>query len=673
MGKKKLWIILALLIVLPVFLFVPARAADGQLLSNARFDEAGIPDEWSVRSYLKDGYTVAVGDGVVTLSSDQPNDLRLIQTVSVEEESVYLLTGEIMTHGVRDGRGASLSIDNYIIDGSYIYSDSIMGSADWTPVTMVFRTGQGQDQINVALRLGGYSASSAGTAAFRNICLEKGSADMAGIKSLNNTAASASESKSEEMTEMRKLQLKSYLHLFVVIAVVAAVFLLFGVYRNRDELGSIPIPEDRFWKYFALVVIAGCVLRSVLCSAWKGHDSDMSCWMGWGNYIAQHGTATFYTAPGHEWYDYPPGYMLVLGVISRLLSVFHITGSSGAAVFAYMIPAFAADILSAVLVILCARKNGFSRGWQLLLGTVVIFNPAAVMLSGAWGQIDSILTLFLVLAFVEFTNDRRIFAGALYGLAIMIKWQALIYGPVFACAYLLRLRGKRDAAETVGAVVSALAVIFLLSMPFKGAQGIFWVFEKFLKASGGYDYASVEAYNFLALCGGNWAPSGKQIFPGISYKVFGTVSILASVCLSILMLCRSSLKNQRRNGRPEVSPAGLFLCQGFCMFMIYTFGHYMHERYVFPVMLLFLLEFLFTREKRFLLCSLALSVVLFLNEMTAMYVVSDLAASVVRSGKEHQAVTAICSMAETALFIYSAYASIEHVFRAERRGESAGA
>ena len=47
-----------------------------------------------------------------------------------------------------------------------------------------------------------------------------------------------------------------------------------------------------------------------------------------------------------------------------------------------------------------------------------------------------------------------------------------------------------------------------------------------------------------------------------------------------------------------------------------------------------------------------LSAVLFLNEMTAMYVISKLASAVVRGGREHNAVVAACSAMETLSFVY---------------------
>ena len=662
--------ILFLCVILLFALSVSAYAAD-ELLINPELSGEGVPDGWNVISYLSTGYSVAVQDGEVIMTSREENDLRLTQTVEVEENTAYVLKAEVSASNVLGGKGATLSVDNFSIDGCYIYSKSIIGSEDWTEIQLVFRTGEGQTLICAALRLGGYSEMSTGTVRFRNVSLSR-SEDEIGALALsgNETYHEYTVSNDpDQITEMRRYQLKSYLHLFLVAAVFSACVMVFGVYRNRDRIGSIQMTDQDRRKFFILAVMAGFVLRSLLASAWGGHDSDMSCWIGWGNYIAGNGTAEFYTAPGHEWYDYPPGYMLVLGLIARVVSSLRIPSDSGAAVFAYMLPAYIADILSAYLVMRWAGKKDFSNGWRLMLGCLCIFNPAAVMLSGAWGQIDSILTLFLLLSFTELTRGRRISAGALFGLAIMIKWQALIYGPVLAAAYIFHIRSVKDVKNTALGVLAALGVIIAVSLPFKGSQGLFWFVSRFFSAAGGYDYASVEAYNFLALCGGNWKSATAPLIPGISFKTIGTISILLTLAVCIYLQYRESVGLPGRTLKKDDSFL-LFLAAAACMYGIFTFGHYMHERYVFPVMLLLIFVFLFTKDSRFLLCSLLLSAVLFLNEMTAMYVISRLASSVVRGGREHNAVVAACSAMETLSFLYFVSVAWDHMISFERGGEA---
>lgn len=649
-----------------VLLTLPALAA-GELLTNGELAGTGVPKGWEIRSYLTQGYAADAREGVVTLTAYDADDLRLVQRVEIEENTAYILSAELSGENIRGGRGATLSIDNYSLDGCYIYSGNVVGSCDWMKVELPFRTGEGQTVVIAALRLGGYSEMSTGTVRFRNVQLIESGEGVYAQPLIADGTSTARDDTNEEQEEARKIQLKSWLHLFVVLAVIVGTVLLFGFYRNREQLGAIPLTREQGSKYFLLVVLAGLVVRSILASAWGGHDTDMGCWTGWGKYIANVGPSTFYTASGHEWYDYPPGYMLVLGLIARFVNALGIPSGSGAEAFAYMLPAFAADVGIAALLMRCARRSSFSEGWCLLLGGLTVFNPAALFLSGAWGQIDSILTLLLLLAFVSLTEGKRIPGGLFYGLAIMVKWQALIYGPVLAAAYLLGVHSQRDAMETAGAVLSALLVIFLISLPFKGDQSPLWILGRFFHAAGGYDYASIEAYNFQALCGGNWTPASNDLLPGISYRTLGTIAIILAVAFSLYILWQG-----RNTGLPG-DPPSLYIAAAFCMYMIFTFGHYMHERYVFPTIFLLSVAFILTRNEKFLLCSLLLSVVLFLNEMTAMYVISDLASAVVRGGREHQAVVTLCAEAETVSFIIFAWFTAAYVFNDRAKGGPAHA
>ena len=636
-----------------------AAFADGSLLMNADFSAPELPDGWDIVAYEAENYSVYTQNGALVIASAAENDVRLCQMVKVEPDTVYRLSAEISAEGIHGGRGVCLSVDNYTLDGTYAVSAGRTGSFDWTRETLIVRTGAKQSYINFTLRLGFYSETSAGTARFRAAQLVRTNdpEEIASAVSLDQTAQQTVISAGES-DEARAIRLRSYLHLFIVCAIVLACVLLWGFYRNRERFCSLPSDRKTVNRCFLLVVLTGAVFRLMLSLLFGGHDYDMNCWQAWGRDIVQNGTAQFYTAPGHEWYDYPPGYMLVLAGVTWLLDVFHIPAGSGTAVFAYMLPAYAADVGIAVLLMRFARKRGFSESAGLFLGALAVFNPAAVILSGAWGQIDSVLTLLLLLSFSELIEGRRISAGAIYGLAIMTKWQALIYGPVLAAEYILSIRNKDDVLRTVGGVIAALLVIFAVSLPFRGNQSFFWVVGRFLNSAGGYDYASVEAYNFLALCGGNWQSAELSLVPGISYKAFGTAAIVLAVALSIAMqvVSRRREAGETLYARPE----RLLIPAAFCMFMIFTFGHYMHERYVFPVMALLTAAYITTRDKRLLASSMLLSVVLSLNEATAMYVVSNAAASAVRGTQQHQIVIAVCSLFEVLTFLYSARVCLEH-------------
>ena len=628
-----------------------SASAAGELLKNGELAEGmnDLPTDWSVISYVSGEENVSTENGVVTLVNNEENDLRLAQLVKLRENTVYTLSAEIAADGVYAGRGATVCIDNFDMDGCYLYSGAVLGNADFKPVMLSFQTDVGQTMCRVELRLGGYSEMSRGTARFRNVQLFEGAPEGMTVVALNTSehAAAAPRNADTNDTEAHRIFLRSVPHLFLVCTIALAVVLVFGFFRNRERIGEKPMEKKEFRCAMICAVVIGLALRSALCSLWGGHDTDMSCWTGWGNYIAQNGTATFYTAIGHDWYDYPPAYMLVLGLIARLEMLLHIPVGSDTGVFLYMLPAYIADVLIALLLVRTARENGFSDRRCFLLALFVIFNPAAVVLSGAWGQIDSILTLFLLLSFRELLRDRRISAGALFGLAVMIKWQALIYGPVLAAVYIFSLRTFKELRDTLLGILAAFAVIFVCSLPFKGTQDALWIVGRFLHSAGGYDYASVEAYNFLSLLGGNWTATGKGMIGGLTYRTFGLIAIVLAVMLGIWFSYRDSR-------RRDLAASGLYLTASFTMFMIFTFGFYMHERYVFPVIFLLLFAYLREKDPKWLLFSMLLSCVACLNECNAMFVVSDLAAAVVRGSSEHNSLVTICSLAESILFLWFA-------------------
>ena len=127
--KKKTALIL-ILILSAALLPVRASAAD-ELLVNGALEGEGVPDGWEVVSYLGDGFSVSAENGEVVMRSVEPNDLRLGQYVEVEENTTYALTAQVSAENVLGGKGATLSIDNYSVDGSYIYSRNIIGSTEW--------------------------------------------------------------------------------------------------------------------------------------------------------------------------------------------------------------------------------------------------------------------------------------------------------------------------------------------------------------------------------------------------------------------------------------------------------------------------------------------------------------------------------------------------------------
>lgn len=671
MQKKSLSAIVAVLtvavIVVAGFYFRKhGGGATGSTTYDLSSQPGSLPEGWYVSSYENEYQVYGDGDGVVTLISDVADDLRLCKKEKVNEASLYVLTAQIATEDVAGGRGASLSIDNYSLDRSCVYTEGLKGDNDFTETRLFFETKPGQTEVILALRLGGYSEASRGTVRFKDVSLRAGSAEEGRYQLLESWGGSGDEEDDESFRDEEHY--KSFFAVIVWAAVLSGILLLFGVYRNRRLLTGKTLSNKAYWGGFVFIVVVGLLLRLILCALYRGHDSDMGCFIGWGWDIARNGTRQFYWAAGHDWYDYPPGYMLFLGGYSAILNLFNVDTATVLGIFLYMLPAIGADLGLSLLLMSFARRQRINNSGALILGGLVFLNPALLFLTGAWGQIDSILTLLLVVSFLLLLTrkpgslDRnRILSGAVFGLAVMTKWQALIFGPIYAVAHLFLVRwGSREARsdlrDTVLSALSAFAVILLISLPFKGEQGLFWFVERFLTASSHYDYATVEAYNYFAFCGANWKRAGEYLLPNLlTFKQFGAIAICFAVFCGFMTVLRRHQAEKKLGESLDQDRGFLFLAASLTMALIFTFGHYMHERYVVPVLVMLLFAYAFYKDPRLLLVAMLFTVTTFLNEMMAQYVVSNDAMDVIRGGREHNTVLRFWSGVEVLVCLYFGY------------------
>ncbi|MDP3447859.1 MAG: glycosyltransferase family 39 protein [Eubacteriales bacterium] len=657
--------LLAILLFL-CLLSVPALALadDGdqltgeELLYNEDFsvfaESASLPAGWELKAYLNDAGSVSAyllteedASHVIVLTNLAANDARVVQEVTVLPNTVYRLSAEIRTSDVEYGTGASLSIDNYPIDGTYCYSENLFGSDTWREISLYFRTAEEQTKINVALRLGGYGTTAIGTADFRNVSLYECISTDAAIVNLATENGTVSNHSSASEAVSAKTTANDPLFLAVAFTLVlGAAFVWY--YRNQLRFSS-RFEETVGRPQLALMIIllGAFVVRAVLSILFYGHPTDIGCFMAWGNMVAEDGVSSFYTSGVFT--DYPPGYMYICGALSSLCKLLGIPFGSDGMALLFKMPSTFADMATAFLLYHLAKKNNLGEKGALLLAGLYAFTPTLMFVSGGWGQIDSVLALLIALVILLLQQDKRIFAGVLYGLAILLKPQALMFGPILAVAFILdildgREQWKKKLLETVLAVIAALAVLFVLSLPFKGAQGWDWLIKKYADTAGSYHYVSIEAFNFGSLLGWNWK-TADTLIAGIPYHIFGMGMIILSVLFSSVLYFFGRKQNR----------GALYLAAGLAVLLIFTFGHYMHERYMLPALLMILLAYLYYGDRRLLAVFGGLSATSLLNATCAYYVVNHQAAR----AEVYDAITFVGSLATVVLAVYLALISVQ--------------
>lgn len=662
--------LLAILLLLCLILVpVSALAEDGdvvsgeELLYNGDFavhsESASLPAGWELSAYQSDESSVGAavsedenGDVAIALTNLVANDARVCQSVSVLPDTIYRFSAQIQTSEVQGGTGANLSIDNYAVDGTYCYSENLFGSEAWRTVSLYFRTGTEQTSVNVALRLGGYGTTATGTAEYRNISLmEIASTDAAVVDlATENGTISNYSGASDQQTESATADSPLYLSL-VFTAIFAAIFVLYYRRELRYE-GRLLEPVSQPRLGLAIILIGAFVLRLFLSLIFYGHPTDINCFMAWGNMVLS-GTGTFYTSGAFA--DYPPGYMYVCGALAWICRALGIPYGTDAMALLFKMPSTIADLIGTYLIYRIARSQKIGERGALTLAGIFAFCPVLMFVSGAWGQIDSLLALLLLLVIRLLQSDKRILAGAVYGVAILTKPQALMLGPVFAVAFIADIAdAEKDwlkrLLQTVLAVLAAVAALFVLSLPFQGTQNWDWLIQKYVTTAGSYHYASIEAFNFGALIGGNWK-TADMLLLGVPFYIWGNLFIgISVVYASVLYLF----------GRKK-SPGALYLGGALVVMLIFTFGHYMHERYMLPALLLLLVAYVYYRDRRLLVAFGGMSLTALLNATCAMYVVDHTAARATL----YEVITFVGSLSTVLFALYLGYVSFRILVRGD--------
>lgn len=658
MYKLKAVLLAFILLLLPGFALADAPVA----LPNGDFSQVGVADGlplgWYMEAWLSgaDDYAIerttdAAGAPVVRIHNPVENDVRLCQSIPVEGGGLYRLSCDIRTEGVAGGAGANVSVVS-----SLAASAPLFGTADWQRVSLVGRADDGQSELSICIRLGGYGSLSKGAAYFRNFSVEKLDAAPAGAEVSYfgvAVAGSASDAGAHNVNELHG----GAMAVATLLVAVLGAWLYKSYIVRPQESGEGGKPSAS--RQLALVFFLAFALRCVLSLVFYGHSTDINCFMAWANALAEHGPGAFYTSGMFA--DYPPGYMYVLWFTGSLAKGLGLSFGSAGYVLLTKMPAILCDLIAAYMVFHMADRH-FSRRVALALCCAVAFNPVMAFLSGGWGQIDQVLTMLLVLSIWLFSENKLALCGLAYGIAILVKPQALMAGPLLAAAYFFKIKdqGKKAVLSTLWAVLLAVGAILLLSLPFGGGQGSAditllgmtvrgpWVLQKLLGTATSYPYASIEAFNLFALFGGNWQNVDAPFLFSITYGQWGTACILLSVLASIWMY---------NKGRKE--KGSLALCTAFLLAALFTLGQYMHERYLFPVLLLLVISFVYFRDRRLFLCALFFTCTLLLNSLAAFVVVKDTALR----GAEYAFITRLGAGLTVVAFAYFTWVCYELILK----------
>ena len=648
-------ILLFLLPLLIVLLLIPACLAEGEnLLQNADFaelDSEGMPEYWYTDAYYMDaGYTVfgvseedAEHEHIITIQNIAENDARFAQAVEVEPDSLYKFSGYICASGIEDGLGANLSIE-----GIYAFSDPVYDTeGEWEYIEYYGETGPDQDYVVVFARLGGYSGICSGKASFADLSLTKVDsvpgdlvADMWYRESYDSY-----DDDDESGSPLSSIPFSAWL---ILISIVYSSFAFMAIYYYEQRKKLQAETSRKISPYlFSALFFAALGLRMLISYLVEGYMVDVNCFLSWGRTMAEAGPMQFYQVT--NFCDYPPLYTYVLAFNSEISRLLGASPMLQRVIFRF-VPCVC-DLAGCFIVYrILVREHETSGYAPYFFLIAALFNPATMLNSAAWGQMDSVLCLLLLAVSVLAVKGKWKAALPLYVAAVLVKPQALMLGPLGLIFILITyITHKTSRKQILYGILFGLLVLAAGVIPFSIYQNWDWLINLYKHTLESYPYATVNTANLYYILGGNWSGIANDahilapVILGLSCTGYGLwfyfcskakthhliETIISFLFAAAFIVCACVNASWAWTGGIAMAFAFVVVLSpairskdirilpwlgGLLYVLLYVFGVKMHERYIFPALLLFAASWALIRDRRILYILVLFSVTTFINE-----------------------------------------------------------
>lgn len=335
-----------------------------------------------------------------------------------------------------------------------------------------------------------------------------------------------------------------------------------------------------------LFILLGLVVRLLLIPL-PGFNIDVNDWYAWAIRLSDFNFSGFYSK--EVFTDYTPGYLYVLSLLGFLKNLLRIP--EGYFYILLKLPAIISDLIIGAIIYKEVRK--YSKKIAIFSLCAILFNPVIIFNSSVWGQIDSILTVFMLLAVIALKKNKLISSSIFFGLALLVKPQTLALLPLFAFFLINRFR----LSGLFKLLAPGIFIIFILTFPFFPNQTLINFAQHILNTANEYSYTSINAYNFWGVVG-FWIPDNTS-WNNLSYQMWGYL-LMANYWIVIAYLYL----------RKKLSIYAFAALATLAFFFLPTRAH---ERYLYPAIVFLILLTAIYKSKLLLTLTGILSFLHFLN------------------------------------------------------------
>ena len=420
---------------------------------------------------------------------------------------MYRFSGYLWVETMEQGgNGANLAVEDV-----YAFSERVFDTqSQWKYVEWYGETGENQHDLQLGARIGGYGAESQGTAYFDDLSVVKVDTLPDGVVATLLFTYDAGNDSAGDAEDAEPATPKANTLWFLLIAASFALLAAMGVkVMFANEAPTLTNTHAKAQTLaFALAMVAALALRVVLAGKVLGYPVDMGCFSAWSLRMASTGPWGFY-AEGY-FCDYPPGYMLLLWPIGLVLQAVGYAETPLVRLIVKSVPILF-DCVAGLMLFTYAKKR-IPMPAAIFVALLFLFNPAALVNGAAWGQVDSVLALLLMLCAITAMDKRWRVALPLYAVAVLMKPQAILFAPVAGIWLLMSLilAEKKERRAQWRSVWHGLLIALLCAaaivVPFSIRQkDPLWLLSLYQGTIASYDYATLNTANLLYLLGGNWS------------------------------------------------------------------------------------------------------------------------------------------------------------------------
>ncbi|MBF0521135.1 MAG: hypothetical protein HQK92_15605 [Nitrospirae bacterium] len=539
----------------------------------------------------------------LTLKNVETGESQVIQALTVSPSTFYKISCMVKASSVSTfGAGAYVGLREHHVPpgvlhgtfgdmyGNYRslggYSGYLYDTHErWVPLSATVKTAQSQTTLMAVAGLGTYGKFSSGEAFFDNCSVTSDRVNNERLYYFKNNKSIS------DFLSVSGPEAKFVLY-NTTIAVVFFLICVFGI-KNRVFL-------DIVGRDLSVLFATALTVRILAAFYIEGYPFDIELFKKWAVYIGQKGIANYYS--GEIFADYPPVYVYIIYVIQLLGRIFSIVPDSRLFFVVLKLPAITTDILCAFIIYKTSKQNGLDQSMSVVLSALFLFNPAIIVNSSVWGQVDSVFTLALAMAAWFLVNGKVEKSILSFTISILIKPQGLLFIPVYLWAFILSTEKRRYFYSIFLSVV----LFYAAFIPFYGKIDLIEPVKFFAGKFSQYPYATNSAFNLYALFDGMSVPV-EDIFFLLSYKTAGLLMVLAGIVVSLYIYIKKR-------------DANLIYFTAFFLFsFFYVFATQMSSRYIYPALIFSILAFISTRDFKIIFLYAVFSLTMFLNDSHIQY------------------------------------------------------